>query len=287
MSTNDFLKKAFKIIQKYDMKISIYATFAIYYRKVELFFKNKENSENVINTAIHGVDEIQNSDDLSTESGSLLDSSHKKQINPQIDAIDLVRGYFENDQENIFTVSLLSLACKSNDIELSGKIIEKLLAEKGEDNSDSDNSENHLDHTDEDNQEEIEGQNLRTFYKLKKRVYAVESAIPLLFDYELHTPCPFIRIIGLLICLNEQGKLISNNQTSPSQEHVDQLFNISSQNLLKILLDQNILKYSVNELAYASIPKSLELFKDLTMHEKINQLNVQAIREKNNIKIDI
>lgn len=171
----------------------------------------------------------------------------------------------------LYLMALLSLACKVNEFEMPSKIIHKYLEKNNLNTPISDN--------------ECE------FNKFKRKKDSLEATIASLFDFKLHSPCPFIRILGFLILLNEHGKLIFDNRSrvdkNSYKSSVEYLFKISVQNLKRILLDEeNILDYHVNELAMAAIPKDTLLFKDLTLGDDIDSVRVCGIRERHSIYVN-
>lgn len=250
MTNSEILNKIFQIIRKNNLKISVYATVSIFFRKIESHLRSEENNL--------------------TESEILIEN------------------YFNNPENYIFILALLSLACKANDFEMSSKIIHDVLSENKENQSETARQQ-----SEKDSAQETSHKDSINFIEFRKKIDSCEAFIPLVFNYDLHIPCPFIRILGLIICLNEQGKIFQDQsdtkkkeiETHGTKQNVDMLFQRSTENLIQILLDQNVLNYTTNELAFSSIPLDLDLFKGLTMNENVNHSNIAEIREKNKIKL--
>ncbi|KRH95292.1 hypothetical protein M153_100027002 [Pseudoloma neurophilia] len=213
---------------------------------------------------------------------------HRKiQLNKENFLIENNNFKLEDLESDYYILALLALSCKANDVEMPSSIlhsvmeVSKVKADPSKNKPDSE-SKSDLSET----------KIALDFLYHQKKVTSIESYLPLLFNYELHTPCPFIRVLGLLIILNERGILIQENVKKsglPSlmtdidapQVLVDILFQQSVNNLLIILKDSNILNYKINELAISAIPLDVDLFDGLKMWDAVDRKQIQMIRDRN------
>lgn len=267
---NNPLDVIFYLIEKNKFKPSVYASASIFHRKVIAFFKNFENHSN-----------------------NILSDDFNEEINCDFQYSDIFTD------EYIF--ALLSLSCKVNDFTMSNKLIynfldeklsreiknkdEEALHEKMSENisSKSDEKNNQHNYVHEDKNYYLDTSNTHNFIR---RIQFLEFHIPTLFSYSLHVPCPFTRLLGLIICLNERGKLNISDDQEKNHINIDKLFNLSSNNLKKILLDEFLLSYKTNEMAMAAIPIEKSLFENLMMGDEIDFQMIENIRSKNKIKTE-
>ncbi|ELA48039.1 hypothetical protein VCUG_00462 [Vavraia culicis subsp. floridensis] len=136
-----------------------------------------------------------------------------------------------------FLVGLIAVACKSNDIVMPSRIRKGYMPEK---------------------------------------IAMMESTIPTLFGFKMHIPCPFTRMLGLIICLCEH-KIVELNVSS--------MFEKGAGNIKRILLDDNYMDYSVNEVAAAALPIDCKYLSKLMVGE-LSCENIEKIRKNNNVTVD-
>ncbi|ELQ74702.1 hypothetical protein THOM_2366 [Trachipleistophora hominis] len=136
-----------------------------------------------------------------------------------------------------FFVGLIAIACKSNDIIMPSRIRKGHQPEK---------------------------------------IAMIESMIPTMFGFKMHIPCPFTRMLGLIICLCEH-KIV--------ELHVSSVFEKGAGNIKKILLDDNYLEYNVTEVAAAALPVDCKYLSQLMLGD-LSCENIEKIRKDNNVILD-
>lgn len=108
-----------------------------------------------------------------------------------------------------------------------------------------------------------------------EHIAVIESLLPTLFNFRLHVPCPFVRLLGMLICLAERGIVSSAD---------NKLFFAGVVNIKLIMVDENYAEYGVNEVAAAALPVPRKYLKKLWMGD-MDYDQIEKIRKDNNIKI--